>query len=110
MRISLTTNAAGAKVSEVRYKPFGETRWMTGTLATDHLFTGQLAGVCQTSRVSETHEVSCHAYQFVYDPSRRCKCGASHNLSACFWASSSLNSTPSPGAVGTGNPLPCKPS
>jgi RHS repeat-associated protein len=38
---SLTTNITGAVVSEMRYYPFGETRWVSGTLPTDRLFTGQ---------------------------------------------------------------------
>jgi len=40
---SLTTNITGAVVSEMRYYPFGETRWVSGTLPTDRLFTGQRA-------------------------------------------------------------------
>jgi hypothetical protein len=32
---SLTTNITGAAVSEMRYYPFGETRWVSGTLPTD---------------------------------------------------------------------------
>jgi hypothetical protein len=40
---SLTTNITGAVVSEMRYCPFGETRWVSGTLPTDRLFTGQRA-------------------------------------------------------------------
>ena len=39
---SLTTSITGTKVSEMRYKPFGETRW-AGTLPTDKTFTGQRA-------------------------------------------------------------------
>jgi RHS repeat-associated protein len=38
---SLTTNITGAVVSEQRYYPFGETRWVSGTMPTDRLFTGQ---------------------------------------------------------------------
>ena len=44
---SLTTNAGGQKVAELRYLPFGETRWAWGTTPTDRRYTGQreLAGV-----------------------------------------------------------------
>ena len=36
---SLSTNASGGKVSEMRYYPYGETR--SGTIATDRRYTGQ---------------------------------------------------------------------
>ncbi len=43
--VSLTTNAAGQKVSEQRYKPYGEVRWSSGAgMPTDFTFTGQRAG------------------------------------------------------------------
>jgi RHS repeat-associated protein len=38
---SPTTNVSGAKVSEVRYYPFGETRYSSGTVATSKRFTSQ---------------------------------------------------------------------
>ncbi len=38
---SLTTNAGGQKVAELRYLPFGETRWAWGTTPTDRRYTGQ---------------------------------------------------------------------
>jgi RHS repeat-associated protein len=38
---SLTTNITGTIVSEQRYYPFGETRWVSSTMPTDRLFTGQ---------------------------------------------------------------------
>jgi len=38
---SLTTDAAGALVARVLYYPYGETRYITGTLTTDYGFTGQ---------------------------------------------------------------------
>ncbi|MCI0561109.1 MAG: hypothetical protein MN733_21700, partial [Nitrososphaera sp.] len=38
---SVTTNAAGTTVGEDRFYPFGETRFTTGTMFTDKLFTGQ---------------------------------------------------------------------
>lgn len=38
---SLTTSITGTKVSELRYYPWGGTRWVTGTMATDKRFTGQ---------------------------------------------------------------------
>jgi hypothetical protein len=38
---SLTTDEAGEVVARVLYYPYGETRWMTGTLTTDYGFTGQ---------------------------------------------------------------------
>jgi RHS repeat-associated protein len=38
---SLTTDAAGGLVARVLYYPYGETRWMTGTLTTDYTYTGQ---------------------------------------------------------------------
>jgi RHS repeat-associated protein len=37
---SLTTNITGSVVSEQRYYPFGETRWVSGTMVTDRTFTG----------------------------------------------------------------------
>ena len=41
-------------------------------------------------------------YQLVTEPSRRLRCGASQNLKLCFSTSSSLTSTPRPGASFTG--------
>ncbi len=38
---SLTTNASRAVVGEMRYYPYGETRWTTGTVGTDRRYTGQ---------------------------------------------------------------------
>jgi RHS repeat-associated protein len=38
---SLTTNAAGSIVSQLRYLPFGGTRWESGATPTDFQFTGQ---------------------------------------------------------------------
>jgi RHS repeat-associated protein len=38
---SLTTDANGAEVSQVRYDPYGAVRWSSGTLPTDKNFTGQ---------------------------------------------------------------------
>jgi RHS repeat-associated protein len=38
---SLTTNITGTKVSEVRYYPFGEVRYSSGSLPSDRTFTGQ---------------------------------------------------------------------
>jgi RHS repeat-associated protein len=40
---SLTTDEAGEVVARVLYYPYGETRWMTGTLTTDFMYTGQRA-------------------------------------------------------------------
>jgi RHS repeat-associated protein len=40
---SLTTNLSGTKVSEVRYYPFGEVRYSSGSLPSDRTFTGQRA-------------------------------------------------------------------
>jgi RHS repeat-associated protein len=40
---SLTLSSAGAVVGEMRYYPFGEIRVSTGSMPTDHLFTGQRA-------------------------------------------------------------------
>jgi RHS repeat-associated protein len=40
---SLTTDQSGAPVAETRYLPYGEERWITGTLVTDFTFTGQRA-------------------------------------------------------------------
>ncbi|NJM40497.1 MAG: RHS repeat-associated core domain-containing protein [Anaerolineae bacterium] len=37
---SLTTDATGGKVAELRYKPWGEVRWSNGAMPTDRLFTG----------------------------------------------------------------------
>jgi len=44
---SLPTSITGTKVSELRYLPFGETRWAWGVMPTDRRYTGQreLAGV-----------------------------------------------------------------
>jgi RHS repeat-associated protein len=38
---SLTTNESGEAVARQLYEPFGEVRWVTGTLGTDIGFTGQ---------------------------------------------------------------------
>jgi RHS repeat-associated protein len=38
---SIVTNASGAKISEQRYKPWGETRFTSGTLPTKYQYTGQ---------------------------------------------------------------------
>ncbi len=38
---SLTTNVSGQKVAELRYLPFGETRWAWGVTPTDRRYTGQ---------------------------------------------------------------------
>jgi YD repeat-containing protein len=40
---SLTLSSAGAMTGQTRYYPFGETRVSTGSMPTDHLFTGQRA-------------------------------------------------------------------
>ncbi|MCL4507181.1 MAG: RHS repeat-associated core domain-containing protein [Chloroflexi bacterium] len=40
---SLTTDISGTVVSEMRYYPFGEVRWQSGTMPTDRTFTGQRA-------------------------------------------------------------------
>jgi len=37
----MTTNAGGQKVAELRYLPFGETRWAWGVTPTDRRYTGQ---------------------------------------------------------------------
>ncbi len=42
-RDNLTLDANGQVVSEMRYYPFGETRWVSGTMPTNRTFTGQLA-------------------------------------------------------------------
>ena len=38
---SITTNGSGALVSELRYKPWGEVRYSSGTTSTKYTFTGQ---------------------------------------------------------------------
>ena len=38
---NLVTSITGTVVSEMRYYPYGETRWVTGTMPTNKLFTGQ---------------------------------------------------------------------
>jgi RHS repeat-associated protein len=38
---SLTTDVSGNKYGELRYKPYGETRYTWGTTPTDRRFTGQ---------------------------------------------------------------------
>ncbi len=40
---SVVTDASGNVLGENRYYAFGETRWSTGTILTDKLFTGQRA-------------------------------------------------------------------
>jgi hypothetical protein len=37
------TDITGTVVAETRYLPYGEERWITGTLVTDFTFTGQRA-------------------------------------------------------------------
>ena len=60
---SLTTNASGQKVSEQRYKPYGEVRWTSGPgLPTDKQFTGQ-------TRLSEGYVGTLYDYVArAYDP------------------------------------------
>jgi RHS repeat-associated protein len=38
---SITTDSSGALVSELRYKPWGETRYASGTTPTNYQYTGQ---------------------------------------------------------------------
>ncbi len=38
---SLTTDANGVEISQVRYDPYGAARWSSGTIPTDKTFTGQ---------------------------------------------------------------------
>ncbi|MCU0521866.1 MAG: RHS repeat-associated core domain-containing protein [Anaerolineae bacterium] len=38
---SLTTNTSRAVVGDMRYSPYGQTRWITGTVGTDRRYTGQ---------------------------------------------------------------------
>jgi len=38
---SLTTSGSGQIVSQQRYKPYGQTRWISGTIPTDRRFTDQ---------------------------------------------------------------------
>jgi RHS repeat-associated protein len=38
---SLATNSSGGMISEMRYYPYGATRWTYGTMPTDRRFTGQ---------------------------------------------------------------------
>jgi hypothetical protein len=40
---SLATDVSGTVVAQVRYTPYGETRWVSGTLPTDFTFAGQRA-------------------------------------------------------------------
>jgi RHS repeat-associated protein len=40
---SLTTDITGTVVAQTRYLPYGEERWITGTVVTDFTFTGQRA-------------------------------------------------------------------
>ncbi|HXF84636.1 MAG TPA: RHS repeat-associated core domain-containing protein [Anaerolineales bacterium] len=40
---SAVTDAAGNLLGQTRYDPYGETRWTTGNMMTDKLFTGQRA-------------------------------------------------------------------
>ena len=42
---SITTNSAGALGSELRYKPWGETRYSNGTTPTKYTYTGQYSNV-----------------------------------------------------------------
>ena len=60
---SLTTNASGQKVSEQRYKPYGEVRWSSGAgMPTDKQFTGQ-------TRLAEGYVGTLYDYvSRAYDP------------------------------------------
>ena len=53
-----TDGTTGALVASMRYLPFGETRFQSGTMATDKRFTGQRAeigfGVSATNSISPT--------------------------------------------------------
>ena len=42
--IAITANSSGGYSSELRYKPWGETRYANGTTPTRHQFTGQITG------------------------------------------------------------------
>jgi len=42
---SITTNASGGLVSEMRYKPWGETRYTSGTTPTNYTYTGQYSNM-----------------------------------------------------------------
>jgi RHS repeat-associated protein len=42
---SLTTNASGGVVSELRYKAWGETRYTSGTMPTKYTYTGQYSNL-----------------------------------------------------------------
>ncbi|HNR46175.1 MAG TPA: RHS repeat-associated core domain-containing protein [Anaerolineaceae bacterium] len=42
---SVTTSSEGVYQSEVMYKPWGETRWTSGTLPTKYTYTGQYSNV-----------------------------------------------------------------
>ena len=42
---SITTNSSGGLVSELRYKPWGETRYASGTTATKYQYTGQYSNM-----------------------------------------------------------------
>jgi hypothetical protein len=44
---SLTANSSGARVAELRYKPWGESRYISGTTPTSYQFTGQRKGAFQ---------------------------------------------------------------
>ena len=61
--VSLTTNASGQKVSEQRYKPYGEVRWASGAgMPTDKQFTSQI-------RFSEGYVGTLYDYVArAYDP------------------------------------------
>jgi hypothetical protein len=49
---SLTTDKDGVIVAQSRYLPYGQERWITGTLTTDFGFTGQRA---DTGKYSYKH-------------------------------------------------------
>ena len=51
---SITTDSSGALVAEMRYKPWGETRYTSGTTPTDRAYTGQR---------SYTADFGLHFYQ-----------------------------------------------
>jgi RHS repeat-associated protein len=42
---SITTDSSGSKISELRYKPWGETRLSWGVTPTDYTYTGQYSNV-----------------------------------------------------------------
>ena len=62
---SLTTNAAGQKVSEQRYKPYGEVRWSSGAGMPTDLSTDRITGLLRAGFTFTSQRASSYGTIFM---------------------------------------------